>query len=64
MIGGDSRNFLVSRQNRNHFVGLTFVLWLIAGSQVGKKLERDKRLDQEASRHWEEISLGTFQYDR
>jgi hypothetical protein len=32
--------------------------------QVGKKLERDKRLEQEAVRHWEEISLGDFMYDR
>jgi secreted Zn-dependent insulinase-like peptidase len=31
---------------------------------VGKKLERDKRLEQEAGRHWEEISLGDFKYDR
>lgn len=31
---------------------------------MGKKLEREKRLEQEAVRHWEEISLGDFMYDR
>uniref|UniRef100_I2CRM3 Insulin degrading enzyme n=1 Tax=Nannochloropsis gaditana (strain CCMP526) TaxID=1093141 RepID=I2CRM3_NANGC len=31
---------------------------------VGKKLEAEKRLEQEAGRHWEEISLGEYQYDR
>lgn len=31
---------------------------------MGKKLEREKRLEQEAVRHWEEIMLGDFVYDR
>ncbi|GAB5034980.1 zinc peroxisomal-like [Nannochloropsis oceanica] len=31
---------------------------------VGKKLEREKRLEQQAGRHWEEISLGEYKYDR
>lgn len=37
---------------------------LICFMQVGKKLEREKRLEQEAGRHWEEIQLETYEYDR
>ena len=33
-------------------------------NQMGKKLERERRLEQEAGRHWEEITLGDFLYDR
>jgi hypothetical protein len=32
--------------------------------QADKKVEREKRLEQEAGRHWDEILLQEYKYNR